>query len=99
MLQQHQQRELSLLYCRMLEVAGFSTFPEFPTSCQMLKLLNFDSAFDPGFEHKKQYMTSGFLPHTISYVTYDIVCADVRYRTYGVGCRMLYRIYDIVYTI
>ena len=52
MLQQHQQRELSLLYCRMLEVAGFSTFPEFPTSCKMLKLLNFDSAF----EHKKQYM-------------------------------------------
>ena len=43
--------------------------------------------------------TPGFLPHTILYVTYDIVCTDVRYRTYGVGCRMLYRIYDIVYAI
>ena len=42
---------------------------------------------------------SGFLPHTISYVTYDIVCLDIRYRMSGVGCRIPYRIYDIVYTI
>ena len=43
--------------------------------------------------------TSGFLPHTISYVTYDIVCLDIRYRMSGVGCRIRYRMYDIVYTI
>ena len=45
------------------------------------------------------WLTSGFLPHTISYVTYDIVCLDIRYRMSGVGCRIPYRIYDIVYTI
>ncbi len=33
------------------------------------------------------YTPSGFLPHTISYVTYDIVCPDVRCRISGVGCR------------
>ena len=43
--------------------------------------------------------SSGFLPHTISYVTYDIVCLDIRYRMSGVGCRIPYRMYDIVYTI
>ncbi len=49
----------------------------------------------------RQAMTSGFLPHTISYVTYDIVCLVVQYR---IRCWMsytisyiLYRIYDIAF--
>ena len=45
--------------------------------------------------------TSGLLPHTLLCVKYDIVRPDVRYRTStsGVGCRILYRMYDIVYMI
>ncbi len=46
-----------------------------------------------------KHVPSGFLPPTMSYVTYDIVRPDVRYCTSGVGHRTSHCTYDIVCTI
>ena len=43
--------------------------------------------------------TSGFLPHTMSQVTYDIVGRSLRHRRSHLRYRMSHRTYDIVCTI